>query len=84
MISMILMTRINAPLIWLDYDHIFIICVLGSQDLMMRQDFRRVWGRGIVIYNTLSGICKTNAQCPLSNDITVVTGRQTDMVQSVI
>lgn len=62
----------------------FIICVLGSQDLMMRQDLRRVGGGGILIYNTLSGICKTNAQCPLSNDITTVTGRQTDPVQSVI
>lgn len=62
----------------------FIICVLGSQDPMMRQDLRRVGGGGILIYNTLSGICKTNAQCPLSNDITAVTCRQTDPVQSVI
>lgn len=81
----ILMTiRLIASLILLDYDHTFIICVLGSQDLMMRQDLRRVGGGGILIYNTLSGICKTNAQCPLSNDITAVTGRQTDPVQSVI
>lgn len=84
-ILMILMTiRLIASLILLDYDHMFIICVLGSQDLMMRQDLRRVGGGGILIYNTLSGICKTNAQCPLSNDITAVTGRQTDPVQSVI
>lgn len=84
-ILMILMTiRLIASLILLDYDHMFIVCVLGSQDLMMRQDLRRVGGGGILIYNTLSGICKTNAQCPLSNDITAVTGRQTDMVQSVI
>lgn len=84
-ILMILMTiRLIASLILLDYDHMFIICVLGSQDLMMRQDLRRVGGGGILIYNTLSGICKTNVQCPLSNDITAVTGRQTDPVQSVI
>lgn len=84
-ILMILMTiRLIASLILLDYDHTFIICVLGSQDLMMRQDLRRVGGGGILIYNTLSVICKTNAQCPLSNDITAVTGRQTDPVQSVI
>lgn len=84
-ILMILMTiRLNASLILLDYDHMFITCVLGSQDPMMRQDLRRVGGGGILIYNTLSGICKTNAQCPLSNDITAVTGRQTDPVQSVI
>lgn len=84
-ILVILMTiRLIASLILLDYDHMFIICVLGSQDLMMRQDLRRVGGGGILIYNTLSGICKTNAQCPLSNDITAVTGRQTDPVQSVI
>lgn len=76
--------RLIASLILLDYDHTFIICVLGSQDLMMRQDLRRVGGGGILIYNTLSGICKTNVQCPLSNDITAVTGRQTDPVQSVI
>lgn len=76
--------RLIASLILLDYDHMFIICVLGSQDLMMRQDLRRVGGGGILIYNTLSAICKTNAQCPLSNDITAVTGRQTDPVQSVI
>lgn len=84
-ISMILMTiRLIASLILLDYDHMFITCVLGSQGLMMRQDLRRVGGGGILIYNTLSGICETNAQCPLSNDITAVTGRQTDPVQSVI
>lgn len=84
-ILMILMTiRLIASLILLDYDHMFITCVLGSQDPMMRQDLRRVGGGGILIYNTLSGICKTNAQCPLSNDITAVTGRQTDPVQSVI
>lgn len=84
-ILMILMTiRLIASLILLDYDHMFITCVLGSQDLMMRQDLRRVGGGGILIYNTLSGICKTNAQSPLSNDITAVTGRQTDPVQSVI
>lgn len=84
-ILMILMTiRLIASLILLDYDHMFITCVLGSQDPMMRQDLRRVGGGGILIYNTLSGICKTNAQCPLSNDITAVTGRQTDLVQSVI
>lgn len=77
--------RLIASLILLDYDHTFITCVLGSQGLMMRQDLRRVGGGGgILIYNTLSGICKTNAQCPLSNDITAVTGRQTDAVQSVI
>lgn len=84
-ILMILMTiRLIASLILLDYDHMFITCVLGSQDPMMRQDLRRVGGGGILIYNTLSVICKTNAQCPLSNDITAVTGRQTDPVQSVI
>lgn len=84
-VLMILMTiRLIASLILLDYDHMFIICVLGSQDLMMRQDLRRVGGGDILIYNTLSVICKTNAQCPLSNDITAVTGRQTDPVQSVI
>lgn len=78
--------RLIASLILLDYDHNYVhyICVLGSQDLMMRQDLRRVGGGDILIYNTLSGICKTNAQCPLSNDIMVATGRQTDPVQSVI
>lgn len=46
-VLMILMTiRLIASLILLDYDHMFIICVLGSQDLMMRPRFEEGWGWG--------------------------------------